>query len=513
MIETCLSELYSVLPDAELRRIQKTLKIIVSRGLDRERLRRVVREGYSRLGQPFEVLERQGIGETFLKLLDRFGVLSTDQMSDAEKADLLKNPYTIWPDERHCVLSGEALELLAQESIFRKRNYLYGELTRLSVKERRAWYRWLGLECSVRSEKDRCHQIYLHLAGERRRSDAPPAPREQEFPEFLDQIFPNDPLKSPVAWFYRDILPLYQALADAEKQLKALQPGTRGYRDRKLKLDVIDAFKRGALIARAEPPVFGEATRYRLMWTREAIPATSASRKAAGRESAPEELPPILAARRQGEARPGSFVLGTKLARSIASASAQTETVATGLQRRQIVRQPEARIAANAFLFKPAGPDRQRVLKRLLRWKGLRTPLADRRIAGTALVSVGLFFLQPSAVRSKRPHFEQAAVRAEIGDVQSEENVARIKRPPILVRKYEQHSAGIAQSRTIFQSPFAVFRSARGFHVQRVPVHGDANHLARTTVGRTRQRRQKEERNRESGECAAPRCAVQTTAA
>ncbi len=297
MIETCLSELYSVLPDAELRRIQKTLKIIVSRGLDRDRLRRVVREGYSRLGQPFEVLERQGIGETFLKLLDRFGVLPADQMSDAEKADLLKNPYTIWPDERHCVLSGEALELLAQESIFRKRNYLYGELTRLSVKERRAWYRWLGLECSVRSEKDRCHQIYLHLAGERRRSDAPPAPREREFPEFLDQVFPNDPLKSPVAWFYRDILPLYQALADAEKQLKALQPGTRGYRDRKLKLDVIDAFKSGALIARAVPPVFGEATRYRLMWTREAIPA------AAGRESAPEELPPILAARRQGEAR------------------------------------------------------------------------------------------------------------------------------------------------------------------------------------------------------------------
>ncbi|MCR9143624.1 MAG: hypothetical protein NXI24_15355 [bacterium] len=305
MIETCLSELYSVLPDAELRRIQKTLKIIVSRGLDAERLRRVVREGYSRLGQPFEVLERQGISETFLKLLDRFGVLSADQMSETEKADLQKNPYTIWPDERHCVLSGEALELLAQESLFRKRNYLYGEVTRLPVKERRAWFRWLGLDCPVRSEKDRCHQIYLHLAEERRRlsESSRPTLRPKDLPEFLDEIFPNDPLKSPLAWFYREILPLYQALADAEKQLRSLRPGSREYRARERKLDVIEAFKSGALIARADAPAFGEATRYRLVWTREAIPTATTRKSQSERDRAPESLPDILSNRRPREAR------------------------------------------------------------------------------------------------------------------------------------------------------------------------------------------------------------------
>lgn len=301
MIETCLSELYSVLPDAELRRIQKTLKIIVSRGLDPERLRRVVREGYGRLGQPFEVLERQGIGEAFLKLLDHFGVLSADQITEAEQADLQKNPYTIWPDERHCVLSGEALELLAQESIFRKRNYLYGELSRLSVKERRAWFRWLGLDCSVRSEKDRCHQIYLHLAEERRQAHRPQTPKRTDLPEFLDEVFTNDPLKTPVAWYYREILPLYQALADAEKQLKALRPGSREYRNRELKLDIIEYFKRGVLIARAEPPEFGEATRYRLLWTRETIPSRTDSTNRA--DSTPEDFPGILPARRTEQAR------------------------------------------------------------------------------------------------------------------------------------------------------------------------------------------------------------------
>ncbi|MEQ9365711.1 MAG: hypothetical protein RIF32_15815 [Leptospirales bacterium] len=305
MIETCLSELYSVLPDAEVRRIQKTLKIIVSRGLDSERLRRVVREGYSRLGQPFEVLERQGLSDAFLKLLDRFGVLSADQMSDEEKADLQKNPYTIWPDDRHCLLSGEALELIAQESVFRKRNYLYGEVSRLAVKERRAWFRWLDLDCAVRSEKDRCHQIYLHLAEERRRPDGRRLLQNKNLPEFLDQVFPNDPLKTPVAWFYREILPLYQALADAEKQLKALRPGSREFREREEKLDIIEAFKFGALIARAEPPAFGEATRYRLMWTREAIPdQTTAKTKAElANANKADRLPEIVSNRRSNEAR------------------------------------------------------------------------------------------------------------------------------------------------------------------------------------------------------------------
>ena len=186
MIETCLAELYTVLPDPELLRIQKTLKIILSRGLDAERLRRVVREGYARLGRPFEIMERMGVADAFGKLLDGFGMLSVEQMTATEKADLQKSPYTIWPDERRCVVSGEAFELLANEPAFRKRNYLYGELTRLPVKERRAWFRWLGLDCPVRSEKDRCHQIYMHLAAVRRQPRGPALPDRARLPEFLD---------------------------------------------------------------------------------------------------------------------------------------------------------------------------------------------------------------------------------------------------------------------------------------------------------------------------------------
>lgn len=270
MIETCLAELYSALPAAETLRIQKTLKVIIGRELDPERLRRALNEAYDRLGSPLEVLERRGLSSAFHRLLDHFGVLNTAQINAQDQASLRQNPYVCWPNESHCVLCGEALELLARESGFRKRNYLYGELTRLPVKERRAWFQWLGLECSVRSEKDRGHQIYLHLAEERRRQSgsskrADAALQSAKLPEFLDEAFADDPQKTPVAWFYRDILPLYQALADAEKQLRALRPGTKGYRARTAQLDLIEFFKYGHVIARATNPEFGEATRYRLL--------------------------------------------------------------------------------------------------------------------------------------------------------------------------------------------------------------------------------------------------------
>ncbi len=295
MIETCLAELYSALPKAEVLRIQKTLKVIIGRELDPERLRRALNEAYSRLGSPFEVLERRGLLPAFDRLLDHFGVLSTAQLDADEQESLRQNPYTVWPDESRCVLCGEALELLARESGFRKRNYLYGELTRLPVKERRAWFQWLGLECSVRSEKDRGHQIYLHLAEERRRHSgsstrADQALQSTKLPEYLDEVFADDPQKTPVAWFYRDILPLYQSLADAEKQLKMLRPGAKGYRARNAQLALIELFKYGHVIARATYPEFGDATRYRLLWTRESV-ATASDRPQEQERQLSKKLP------------------------------------------------------------------------------------------------------------------------------------------------------------------------------------------------------------------------------
>ncbi len=262
MIENHLVELYSHLPNAELLRIQKLLKIILRNNLDRVRLGRVIKDSYERLGRPFDNLEQSGLSETFFKVLSSFGSVSGECLDPAEHSALKKSPYTIWPDEQRCVISGEALDLLAADQRFRKMNFLYGELARMPVRERRAWARWLGLECRVRSEKERCHRLYAYIAEVRSQSQS--SATDVDFPEYLDEVFPDNPMLSPVAWFYRGVLPLYQCLQDAERRLTS----------RKHKLTaavVIELFRTGQIVARSEAPEFGERSRYRLVTTRETL--------------------------------------------------------------------------------------------------------------------------------------------------------------------------------------------------------------------------------------------------
>ena len=256
MIESRLAEIYSRLPASELLRIQKTLKVILRAGFDARKQSRLIRESYRRLGRPLDVLEDLGLSASFEKLLAGFGVLSATQMSGEEQAELGRNPYTVWPREDVCMVSTEALEFLAEDSGVRRENYLYIELLRMPVPERRAWSRWLRLNCPVRSEKERTHRLYKHL-GELRAGGQESVP--EQLPAYLDEVFPDDPARSQLAWFYRDVLPLYRCLAEEEKKLSA----------RSLKARVTRLLKQGRIIARAESPEFGERARYRLVATRE----------------------------------------------------------------------------------------------------------------------------------------------------------------------------------------------------------------------------------------------------
>lgn len=267
MIETQLADLFALLPVVESRRIQKSLKIILTSGLDRDRLRRLIRAAYVRLGNPGEVIERLGVAPVFTRLLESFGVLSDDRMSAQERTELQRIPYTVWPEENVCLLSGEALELLAGESTYRNQNYLCMELVRMSARERRAWAQWLGLECSVRSEQERSHRLYAHLAIQREKT----GPLSTAgLPQYLDEVFPDDPVRSPVAWFYRDVLPLYHCLRELENLLDPRCTAQETLR-------VLRLLKSGHVVVHAVAPAFGEKTRYKLVATRETAPALPAN--------------------------------------------------------------------------------------------------------------------------------------------------------------------------------------------------------------------------------------------
>ena len=252
-----LADAFQELPETELRRIQKNLKIILSPGVSQERLKRTIRASYERAGSPLEVLIRLGLRENLDLLLECFGVVQAPVGSPA-RADLLRNPYTLWPREDICCLSGEAIDLLCSDPAFRKEDYLLSQISRLGARERKAWERWLGIMETARSERERILRLYRFL-GERRSKS--PALDTNRVPGTLRDVFSDELVAHPMAWFYRDVLPFYDCLREEEE---------RALSDRDFaKLEMIEHFKYGRVFLRARPLVLGERTRYSIVVARE----------------------------------------------------------------------------------------------------------------------------------------------------------------------------------------------------------------------------------------------------
>ena len=277
-----LAENFDKLPKSELRRIQKLLKVILQHNASRESLKKNPAVLFKNMGRPTEILQNMSEFSrlTFFRLIDSFGVLTLEQLTEAEKEALQANPFTIWPSDTTCVVSGEALNLFSNVPEIRKGGYLFSYLGSLSAQEKRAWSGWLGLSNQIRSEKERTQKLYAYLARIRCNnpaSKASPAagqlhPMAAEYDicgdahsllaevSYLDQVFEDNPARNPVAWFYRGVLPLYHSLEDAEKKWESLSS---------LERRLLLSLKSGQLIIQKESPNFGEKERYKLKETRE----------------------------------------------------------------------------------------------------------------------------------------------------------------------------------------------------------------------------------------------------
>lgn len=257
-----LAESFHRLPEEERLRLQKLLGVILRQAGSGPRVRVLVDRVYSRLGRPRAVLERLGLMESFVRLLDSFGVLAFEQLHEKEKQQFLKNPYTIRPDAAHCCVCAEAMPLLARDPFFRTQDYLFAGILIMKGTEQKAWLRWLGC-LDLPAAPKRAGSLYWQLARLRSMNEPEPARNSITVPVYLNEVFLDDPTRCPVAWFYRDVLPLYAALNELETlHWERLSQQERG---------LLRMLKDGRLIVRAEKPEFGEATRWRIVETRERI--------------------------------------------------------------------------------------------------------------------------------------------------------------------------------------------------------------------------------------------------
>jgi len=270
-----LSDCFDTLHEAEIKRLQKLLKVILMNKMNRGNLKRTLSTIYQHKGQPSDILAGMNnvSRKIFLKLLKNFGYLTVDKISEDEKKHLIDNPLAIWLNNRVCTVPVEAFELFANDKNFRKYGFLYTYLANLPKKEKKAWARWLKIDDFISSEKMINQKLYSEMARIRC-SDrevnwhklfpfsgshlSSKIHRATSSPLYLDQFFPDDPMKCQVAWFYRDVLTLYDALAETEKRMKNWSIADEV-------CDLLYLLKTGRVIIEKEKPEFGEKQRCRLV--------------------------------------------------------------------------------------------------------------------------------------------------------------------------------------------------------------------------------------------------------
>jgi hypothetical protein len=248
------------LPKSELSRLQRYLGIILMNPTQGHRLRQVLLSVYRQMGDPFEYLNANGKDPcTMHRLLESFGVLTISYMNETEIRFLKENPYTVWPNDETCMVVEEALDIFPIGFCRENQDYLFSYIRSISPREKKSWSRWLQISDPGRAERKRNRILYARLAG--LRSAREQYPRASDVPEYLEDVFPDDLSRYPIAWFYRDVIPFYDSLERTEKiDLTAHQRS------------ILENLKIGKLAIHEEPPEFGKKSLHRLFVTREGRP-------------------------------------------------------------------------------------------------------------------------------------------------------------------------------------------------------------------------------------------------
>lgn len=233
------------LPEAELRRIQIQLKIILKHS--GKNIRQLLTSAYN------GVSLSAGDFELALELIRSFGSRKKIQLSEAAQIRLRSVPWVVWPDENSCALVTEAFPALLAQKSLEKERILYHHLRTLPPRERRAWSQWLGL-ITIQPEA-----MYQEMGNLRSHTGTLPVP--SRLPRYLDEAFNSEQL----FWFSRQVLPFYAAMSYLEKL--PLRAEERSY---------LLLIKQGYLRIR-ECIVPGDFSRFELVQTTEEVPGMDES--------------------------------------------------------------------------------------------------------------------------------------------------------------------------------------------------------------------------------------------
>ncbi|MDH5656872.1 MAG: hypothetical protein OEZ34_13245 [Spirochaetia bacterium] len=253
------------LPEDEVNRLQKTLGIILRNSSETEKLRSSVQNIYIKIGDPASYMKRKKGSEdavnSLFRLMDAFGAMHISQLESCELSALKENPYTVWPDQETCMIAEEAMDYFSESFETLPSDYLFKYLRQLSAKEKKAWARWIGLDFNSANDRMRNRLLYKKLA--RLRFENEKKYSEEIHVKYLEDLFPDEPVKFQVAWYYRGVLSFYDSLSRMEAENKDLSAP---------QIHILNLFKTGKMFISKEKPDFGCRSKNKIVISRESHP-------------------------------------------------------------------------------------------------------------------------------------------------------------------------------------------------------------------------------------------------
>ncbi|GBF51114.1 hypothetical protein LPTSP4_26450 [Leptospira ryugenii] len=237
-----------------LRNLEKKLGIILSDNQSQLQQHLMLRRALNHLGGSVQVLSSLSRQEllSFIFVLTQFGD-TTRAETPAEYLLLETVPFVIQWKAGHYMIPLEILEFLSHERIFKEQGYLFALIPSLSIREKKSWIRWMGIDFEKGGDRDLNFEIYFQC----RILQKPFLGKSlvQESSIDLEQIWPKGK-NEYLDWFYKGFSTFYYSMEELSKRES----------DPFLK-HIIELVRSGKFILKKLPESYGEESKFILVST------------------------------------------------------------------------------------------------------------------------------------------------------------------------------------------------------------------------------------------------------
>ncbi|MBE7412736.1 MAG: hypothetical protein L6Q54_02040 [Leptospiraceae bacterium] len=205
----------NLIEDSSLRKFAKNFGIILSDKQFEKQQHQIIKTALKNNKSLSQILLSLTKSEliSLVYILTQFGDVTLEETPE-EYSNMEKIPFVIEWQKSKFMLPYEIIDYLSSEKIFKNQNYLFSLLPQLSLKEKKSWIRWIGVDFEKEFENDINHEILYHCRLLQKPFKGKSIILENEF--FLTQVW-SVGSNEIVDWFYKKLTPFYYSMHELSK--------------------------------------------------------------------------------------------------------------------------------------------------------------------------------------------------------------------------------------------------------------------------------------------------------